>query len=114
MNYTKEEYLEHYKNYFNTQEGCCYPCSNQTVVCAIITHDEKLARRTMKKDPCRIFYNRLEWYIDDEHWIWFKGMTNNCRGYRFYKVIIDKNLDKEEIEQVIALCSFYCCSFEII
>lgn len=39
--------LEHYKTYFDKQEGRKYPCSNQIVRCAIVTDDRNKAIKFM-------------------------------------------------------------------
>lgn len=118
-NYTKKEILEHYKNYFNNQKGQAYPCGNQIVTCAIITHDVELAERIMEEKGAislrRFSHTERRWKLNNENWLWKLNMVNGqSRGYRFYKVIIDKNLSKEEIEKVIIFCNIYCCSFEVI
>ena len=55
------------------------------------------------------------WELDSgEQWLW-KDWNINCRGYRFYKVAIDKMVDKKLFyEFVYPYCSLYCCSVELI
>lgn len=57
--------------------------------------------------------NCIEWYLNNERWLW-KNWNTDYRGYRFYKVIIDENIDDELFRFVTALCGSYCCSMEII
>lgn len=119
MNYTKEELLEYYKNYFNNREGQAHPCGNQIMICAIITHNVELAEKVMREKgavPLRKFSHiERRWKLNDENWLWKSNMANDQnRGYRFYKVIVDRNLSKKEIQQIIIPCNIYCCSFEII
>lgn len=60
-------------------------------------------------------YQKNEWLskeYPDERWIHFKNIKNiyNCKGYRFYKIIIDKNIDKELFQFIILpYCALYCC-----
>ena len=112
------EELEHYKEYFDKQEGRRYPCSNQIVLCGIVTKDRDKAINFMmgknvvdKKE--RI--NEILWLLDNgERWLW-KNWNIDHRGYRFYKVVVDKFIDEELFRMfVVPKCSLYCCSFEII
>ena len=41
----------------------------------------------------------------------WRRQNENCKGYRFYKVAIDKNIN-DEIFDLLVLP--YCCSMEII
>lgn len=113
-----EERLEHYKEYFNHQPGQEYPSSNQVVTCAIITNDRFKAKSIMEKKGADIVSetsNLIIWKIKDgETWTWRKSYENCC-GYRFYKVIIDKYTDKDIFEKILLpCCANYCCSMEII
>ena len=40
--------LKRYAEYYNKQNGCKYPCSNQIVRCAIVTEDKNKAINFMK------------------------------------------------------------------
>jgi len=41
MTLLSEEEKQYYINYFNSQIGQSYPCSNQHVICGIITNTQK-------------------------------------------------------------------------
>lgn len=109
--------LEHYVEYFSKQKGRPYPCSNQIVVCAVITKDRDKALSVMEEKGAvikRQSYNGIEWELNNERWLW-RVWNESCRGYRLYKVIIDENVDDNVFRCLISpLCDNYCCSFEII
>lgn len=111
------EMLEQYAEYFNKQKGRPYPCSNQIVTCAVITKDRDKALSVMRgKDDAIMTRNNndcIEWYLNNERWIWKKWNTD-YRGYRFYKLIIDKDLDEKLLHWAIVYAGSYCCSMEII
>lgn len=113
------EELEYYRDYFNKQEGRKYPCSNQTVRCIVITDDKDKAVNFMRCKPVaeKREYdhgNIIEWFLKNgDKWLW-RVWNGSCRSYRFYKIAIDKNVDKELFEYlVLPYCNIYCCSFEI-
>lgn len=111
------ERLEYYSEYFNKQKGKKYPCSNQIVCCAIVTDDRDKAIDLMRDKKVIKKLERKDyvaWLLDNgEQWVWRKW-NKNCRGYRFYKVIVDKNINDEVFDFLLALCTIYCCSMEII
>ena len=104
-------------NYFNQKQGRKYPCSNQVVVCAYITDNSQEVYNYLSKNniiPIRISKTRIEWQENNERWIWLP-ITQNIRGYRFYKIKISKNYNNEEMlkKRIIPQCSLYCCSWEV-
>lgn len=108
--------LEYYVEYFNKQKGRVYPCSNQVVICGVITLDKNKALSTMEEKGAiirRCSHNYIEWNLNNEIWVW-RNWNNNCRGYRFYKTLIDKNISKELFLYVIIYNDIYCCSMEVI
>lgn len=110
--------LEHYVEYFNKQEGRKYPCSNQTVLCGIITGDRNKALDFMRNKEFaerRERYDQIDWVLTNgERWQWRKW-NERCKGYRFYKVAIDENINDEIFEVLVRpCCGSYCCSMEII
>ena len=87
-----------FKEYYDKQEGRKYPCSNQIVKCGIITTDRNLAidfmnnKNVVKKWERK---DRIMWELDNgEQWLW-QHWNENCRGYRFYKIAIDKMIDRD-------------------
>jgi hypothetical protein len=110
--------LEEYKKKFDEQEGQKYPCSNQIVLCGIITKDRNKAIDFMKNKnvvKIREKRNEITWFLDNgEKWLW-QNWNINRRGYRFYKIAVDKLVDIDLFRTLIVpSCSIYCCSFEII
>lgn len=113
------EVLEYYAERFNKQEGRKYPCSNQIVLCRIITNDRNKALDFMKDKEFaerRERYNQIDWVLTNgERWQWRNWNSSNIRGYRFYKVVIDENISEEIFTSlVLPACASYCCSMEII
>lgn len=117
-NYIPLKVLEDYKEYFDKQIGRKNPYSNQIVLCGIITTDKNKAINFMK-DKNTIYKiernNEIIWFLDNgEKWIW-RNWNVNHRGYRFYKIAVDKVIEQELFKFfVVPKCSLYCCSFEII
>jgi hypothetical protein len=111
------EVLEYYANCFNRQEGNSVPCSNQVVVCAVVTQRLDRALKIMSDrgvKPVRQSRSWVEWIIGNERWIW-RPWNENCRGYRFYKVIVEESVEQFVFEYIVKpCCDLYCCSFEII
>lgn len=112
------EVLEHYVEHFNKQAGQKYPCSNQVVVCGVITRDKDKALDFMKDKEFvkkREKYDCVEWTLTNgERWHWRKW-NEGCRGYRFYKIAIDENISDRMFNFFVRpYCSLYCCSMEII
>lgn len=108
--------LEEFRDYFNQQKGQSYPCSNQIVCCAVITKDRNKAIAVMETKGATLIrtgQNTMIWEFNHEHWVW-QIWNTNARGYRFYKILIDEDIDKELFERVRVYCSIYCCSVEII
>lgn len=114
-NSISEEKLEYYKKYFNNQE---HPPSDQIVSCAIITNDQYKAKNTMKYLNGVLISetaDKIIWRIGNEEiWTWRKSY-DNCLGYRFYKLMVDRNTDKDTFEKIILpCCASYCYSMDII
>ena len=121
-NYVSLEELKQFVEHYNNQEGCKYPCSNQIVRCGVITDNREKAIDYMKdyikdKNIVKKYERRdgIEWFLDNgEIWIW-RIWNESCRGYRLYKLAIDRYTDKEVFETLVApKCAHYCCSVEII
>ena len=110
--------LEQCADFYNKQTGRKYPCSNQIVLCGIITNNRDKALDFMKDKEFvekRERYNQIDWVLTNgERWQWRKW-NERCRGYRFYKVAIDENINDEIFEFLVkSCCGSYCCSMEII
>lgn len=115
---TTREYLEYYKKFYEKQKGQEYPCSNQTVrkILYCLKEDEKVLNyiKSLGGVYNKRSYDRSTFVLPNgEEYIILKP-SNNTRGYRAYKTIIDDRLPIENIQCfVLPYCSFYCCSLEI-
>lgn len=110
------EILERYAEYFNKQKGSPYPCSNQIVVCGVITKDRDKALSIMESKGAVIKSqgnNVIKWELNNEIWYW-KRWNEMMRGYRFYKVIVDEDVDENLFRWTRCICASYCCSMEIV
>ena len=112
---TQEEMYK-ISNHFNKQEGLAYPISNQVVVCGLVSTDlndwKEFVEKLDKEKISRI--RQFEVILsNNERWVYINPNNDHVRGYRFYKVIANKNTDKKIIyERIIPLCACYCKSFE--
>lgn len=110
------EAIEYYADYFNKQKGQRLPCSNQVVICAVVTQRLDRALKIMSDrgvEPVMQSRSCVEWRIGNERWIW-RLWNESCRGYRFYKVIVEDGIDDFVFDHiVIPCCDLYCCQFEI-
>lgn len=108
-NLTQEE-MQYYEHYFSMREGRKQPCSNQIVLCGLVMPKEKA--RDLMKEYKQIRTN--EWFYNEELWRLIP-MNYASRGYRFYKVWIDKDINKQFFRQVIMpLCAMYCCEMKFV
>lgn len=119
--------LERKAEFYSRQEGRKFPRSNQIVTCGVITHDRDKALSVMDKKGAVVISQsryRIEWKVpcsvaernghNNERWVW-RNWSESCRGHRFYKVIVDENIDDDIFRYIIAPhLANYCCSFEII
>ena len=63
-----QKVLEHYVDYFNKQVGQKYPCSNQIVLCGIITNNRDKALDFMKDKKIiekREQQYQIDWVLDN-------------------------------------------------
>lgn len=112
----EREKLEKFKEYYDNQKGQPYPCSNQTVLCGVITYDRDKALSIMEdKGAVKMVVGRdyIKWTLNNEIWTW-RNWSLNSRGNRFYKIIVDENIDENLFIWMRCYCGFYCCSVEIV
>ena len=101
--------------YFSKQKGQSYPCSNQIVVCGFVSLYLNDWKEFIYNNKDKIIRCMKEEIIlnNNERWIWIDPSNYSIRGYRFYKVLADKNINKKIIEEtILPQCSFYCKSFK--
>ena len=93
-----------------------YPCSNQTVICGFFGTSAQWADFISKSD----YIYKNHHYIalrNNESWRFFNiGVNPNyIRGYRFYKLKLSKDVDREFFFQCIyPCCVLYCCEIDFI
>lgn len=103
--------LQHYKEYFNKQEGRPYPYSNQ-VVCNIIFIKALNSSKIKQLNGTWLGRNKVQ-LSDGLVWT-IVPARDNSKGYRAYRAIVDKDIDFNILKTiVIPCCTGYCCSFEI-
>lgn len=110
---SKEE-RDKISNWINNQEGRRYPCSNQIVCCGFVTDDNEKWQNFIEqnKDSIEKLTKREIVFDSRERWIKIP-LNSSFRGYRYYKIKVDKNIDKNFLEQVILpCCANYCCELE--
>ena len=107
----QKEIVEYYKK----QEGRPYPISNQVVVCGFCTNDLKKWKSFKKEQKDHIVEER-EFSIrldNGERWTFINPWSNSIRGYRFYKIFVDRNIKRRIVEwYLLPSCAIYCKSFE--
>lgn len=113
-NQMTEEEMKLISERINKQEGRKYPCSNQIVVCGFFSTDEEWDNfvnnnldkiKTRKKDMV-MFANKEQWYH-------FDYINYSQRGYRFYKIKVSRNVNRELfLDCIYPYCSLYCKEIE--
>ena len=102
--------------YFSKQEGRPYPISNQVVVCGFVSSYLNDWENFVKKLDKEIIWKTRQFGVvlpNNERWVFINPNENYIRGYRFYKVLANKNIDKKIInEAILPLCVGYCKYFE--
>ena len=107
------------KEWVSKQTGQSYPISNQIVTKAIILKNSNRIVIFEQTHPNFVYYRRSKsgydhLYIDsrtEELWRMIIANNNyNYRGVRYYKAIIDTEIDKEVFDTRIAPClAHYAC-----
>ena len=102
--------------YFSKQEGQNYPCSNQNVCNGFFTPRRELWENFIEKNKENIIWIRKEsvCFKNGEYWYYYRNINDfTCRGKRFYRIKIDINFDKKNIdEKILPYCGFYCKELE--
>ena len=110
------ERLKHFKMSIEKQKGQRYPRGNQIVICGVMITDRDKALSVMQNKGAVIVQNGesyIKWELNNEKWIWL-DLNLDIRGRRFYKIIIDQNIDEIFFPMIAAYCHYYCCSVEIV
>lgn len=112
-----KETQQRIKEYVSKQTGQSYPISNQVVTKAIVLKNPNRIAIFEQTHPNFVCYRRSKSgydnrYIDsrtEELWRVVIA-SNNHRGIRYYKAIIDAGIDKEVFNTRIAPClAHYAC-----
>ena len=121
MKIRAELILQHYKNIYEQRKGQKEPCSNQVVLCGIFTKDIEKAKKYIKAKNIEIIkelknLDSPEWILSNgERWKVFKHWNEYYRGYRYYKLAIDSDIDIAIfLNGIRPYATHYCCSLDII
>ena len=115
-----EEYLtvEEMKRISNTiskQEGQNYPCSNQIVTCGFFSSKEtwqEFCDKNKHRIKERIAKDIIR-FEDGETWRWYSKHNYNLRGFRFYKIKVSRDINRDLFMQCIyPCCAHYCKEIE--
>lgn len=98
----------------NGQDGRKYPCSNQVVVCGFFSTEEKWNRFVQDNKNCIQEQRKREIKLsNNERWCYFDMNSFLFKGYRFYKIKVDKDINREVFYKCIyPCCSLYCKEIE--
>ncbi len=105
---------EKISNHFNSQEGQSYPCSNQIVCCGVVTANENKWNDFVKENMNNTVMRHKDYVVLKNGELWYRiPPTYSIRGYRYYKIKVDTNINEDFLDQIILpCCEHYCCSFE--
>lgn len=109
---TKKE-IEHITNQIEKQKGLKYPVSNQVINCALIGYKNDWNNFVRSKKVNAIKISQYDILLNNgERWCHIP-LDSNFRGCRFYKLIVNKKIDRSYFFKVIyPYCSMYCCDIE--
>ena len=110
---TTEE-MEWISSRIHSQEGQNYPCSNQIVTCGFFASREKW-EEFCNENKYRTDYvtkDRIS-FEDGETWRWYPHYNRNIRGFRFYKIKVSCDINRQIFLQCIyPCCAHYCKEIE--
>lgn len=102
-------------NWINNQKGQFYPCSNQVVCCGFVSDDNYKWHDFIEENKENIEKLTKRDFIlkNKERWVKIP-ISESVRGYRYYKIKVDRNIDDINfLEQIILpCCANYCCELE--
>lgn len=93
------------------QEGQSYACGNQLVTCAIVGEREDWDRFVkLVEDEIAVLSRDSVKLRNGERWQFISMNAGEwIRGYRFYKIKVRKDIDRDKfLEAIMPCCSFYC------
>ena len=117
MSFDLELWQTKISEFFNNQEGQPYPCSNQNVTNGFFTEDESKWKEFLESNKNKITELRKDSVVfnNKERWHYYHHFSEegHVRGFRFYKIKVDKTINKEFLMRcVLPCCAHYCCEFE--
>lgn len=106
------------KNAFNKDSGEMAGLNNIKVSCGILTNDSAKAELKLQELYCKYNKEDVEIFImstdrkelrlnNGERFVWIK-LNNGSRGYRCGKIIIDRNIRLEELQEIILPICYAC------
>lgn len=108
---TKEQRKDISKH-IKSQKGQKYPCGNQVVCCGYFSYEEDW-EKFCKKNKYFIKYKRKDSIKlkNNEVWRFFNliSLKENMRGFRFYKIKIDKSINSNLFYHYIYPCCVHYC-----
>lgn len=109
-----EEEMKLISEKINKREGRKYPRSNQIIVCGFFSTDEDWNNfvnnnlnkiKTQQKDRVT--------FANKERWYYFDYTDYSQRGFRFYKIKVSCNINREIfLNCIYPCCSLYCKEIE--
>ena len=109
-----EEEMKSISEKINKQEGRKYPCSNQIVVCGFFSTDEDWNNFVKNNlDKIKIRRKDIIVFANKERWQHFSLINFSHRGYRFFKIKVSRNINREIfLNYIYPYCSLYCKEIE--
>lgn len=109
-----EEEMKSISGKINKQEGRKYPCSNQNVVCGFFsTYEDWNNFVNNNLDKIKIRQKDRVVFSNEERWYHFSYANYSCRGYRFFKIKVSRNINREIfLNYIYPYCSLYCKEIE--
>ena len=113
--YLTIEEMNHISNAISKQKGQKYPCSNQIVTCGFFASKEEWEKF------CNINKHKIKYtakdcigFEDGEKWRWYPDYnTGSIRGFRFYKIKVSRDINKQVFLQgIYPCCAIYCKEIE--
>ena len=113
-NQMTEEEMKLISERINKQEGRKYPCSNKIVVCGFFSTDEEWNNFVNNNlDKIKIRQKDRVVFANKEQWYHFDYINYSQRGYRFYKIKVSRNVNRELfLNCIYPYCSLYCKEIE--
>lgn len=109
-----EEEMKLISEKINKQDGRKYPCSNQIVVCGFFSTDEDWNNFVNDNlDKIKIRQKDRIVLANKEQWYYFDYTDYSQRGFRFYKIKVSRNINREIfLNCIYPCCSLYCKEIE--